>query len=271
MRGQGHINLFKSIYNETKKWYNFLIEKQEALSMFLYYVRHGDPIYNPDSLTELGHAQAEALSKRLSILGFDKIYVSSSNRARQTAEPTCKALGMEAEILDWCNEGHAWRDLTVTNEKGNKCWAFQSHSTSILFSKPEIKKLGKSWYDHEFFTGTNFKTGFERIMDETDGFMASLGFIHDRENNCYTVSNPKYKRVALFAHQGFGLAFLSALCDIPYPEFCTRFDIGHTGVTVIRITGSEGESVIPKILQLSNDSHLYKEGISTKYNNLFEL
>ena len=56
--------------------------------MLFYYVRHGDPIYNPDSLTEFGHAQAEALAKRLSILGFDKIYASSSNRARQTAEPT---------------------------------------------------------------------------------------------------------------------------------------------------------------------------------------
>lgn len=239
--------------------------------MLLYYVRHGDPIYNPDSLTELGHAQAEALAKRLSILGFDKIYASSSNRARQTAEPTCRALGMEAEILDWCNEGYAWRDLTVTNEKGNKCWAFQSHSTSLLLASPEIKALGKDWYSHPFFDGTSFKPGFERIENETYKFMASLGFIHDKENNCYTVAKQQYGRVALFAHQGFGLAFLSALCDIPYPEFCTRFDMGHTGVTVIRIHGNEGEKCIPKILQLSNDSHLYKEGVSTKYQNFFEL
>ena len=239
--------------------------------MLLYYVRHGDPIYNPDSLTELGHTQAEALAKRLAILGFDKIYASSSNRARLTAEPTCRALGMEAVILDWCNEGYAWRDLTVTNGNGNKCWAFQHHPTSLLLSKPEIKNLGKNWYDHPFFDGTNFKAGFKRIEDETDAFMSSLGFLHDRENNCYKVENPPYERVALFAHQGFGLAFLSALCDIPYPEFCTRFDIGHTGVTVIRIAGAEGEIVMPKILQLSNDSHLYKEGISTKYQNFFEL
>ncbi len=239
--------------------------------MLLYYVRHGDPIYNPDSLTELGHSQADALAKRLSILGFDKIYASSSNRARQTAEPTCKALGMEAEVLDWCNEGYAWRDLTVTSEKGNKCWAFQDHKTSLFLAGPEIKALGNRWYDHSFFEGTAFKSGFERIMDETDKFMESLGFIHDREHNVYTVASPQYERVALFAHQGFGLAFLSALCDIPYPDFCTRFDLGHTGVTVIRIAGKEGAQCIPKILQLSNDSHLYKEGVSTKYQNLYEL
>ena len=31
--------------------------------MKLYLVRHGDPIYNPDSLTPLGERQAEAVSK----------------------------------------------------------------------------------------------------------------------------------------------------------------------------------------------------------------
>ena len=31
--------------------------------MLLYIVRHGDPIYNPDSLTPKGHLQAKALAK----------------------------------------------------------------------------------------------------------------------------------------------------------------------------------------------------------------
>ena len=33
--------------------------------MIFFYVRHGDPIYNPDSLTPLGERQAEAVAKRL--------------------------------------------------------------------------------------------------------------------------------------------------------------------------------------------------------------
>ena len=35
--------------------------------MIFYYVRHGEPIYNPDSLTEYGHAQAEALVARMKV------------------------------------------------------------------------------------------------------------------------------------------------------------------------------------------------------------
>ena len=41
--------------------------------MIFYYVRHGAPIYEPDSLTELGHKQAAALAKRFSLYGLDEI------------------------------------------------------------------------------------------------------------------------------------------------------------------------------------------------------
>ena len=41
--------------------------------MLFFYIRHGIPIYDPDSLTELGKKQADALAKRLSIYGIDKI------------------------------------------------------------------------------------------------------------------------------------------------------------------------------------------------------
>lgn len=68
--------------------------------MLLYFIRHGDPIYNPDSLTEKGKIQAEALSNRLVNSKIDRIYCSSSARAIQTAEPTAKKLGKEIEILD---------------------------------------------------------------------------------------------------------------------------------------------------------------------------
>lgn len=53
--------------------------------MFLYYIRHGDPIYAPDGLTELGHKQAKALAKKLALYGLEEIYSSTPIRARQTA------------------------------------------------------------------------------------------------------------------------------------------------------------------------------------------
>jgi probable phosphoglycerate mutase len=75
--------------------------------MIFYYIRHGDPVYNPDSLTPLGSRQAEAVSKRLALYGLDRIYSSTSNRAIMTAQPTCEILKKEPVLLDFANEGHA--------------------------------------------------------------------------------------------------------------------------------------------------------------------
>ena len=92
--------------------------------MLLFYVRHGDPIYDPDSLTPLGHLQADAVAKRLARYGIDEVYASSSNRAQLTAKPTCEILKRTPIILDWCNEGYVWQDLTVLNDKGQLTWCF---------------------------------------------------------------------------------------------------------------------------------------------------
>ena len=66
--------------------------------MLFFYIRHGDPIYNPDSLTPLGLEQAEAIKYRLARYGLDKIYASSSNRAMLTAKPTAELL--KKEVID---------------------------------------------------------------------------------------------------------------------------------------------------------------------------
>ena len=114
--------------------------------MLLYYVRHGDPIYDPDQLTPLGKRQAEAVARRLARYGLDEIYVSSSTRAKQTAAPTCEILKKEPVILDWTNEDYAWRQLTVKNKEGRVFWGFGDPETKKLFASEELGKLRFEWY-----------------------------------------------------------------------------------------------------------------------------
>ena len=85
----------------------------------------------------------------------------------------------------------------------------------------------------------------------------------------FLAERPNDDRVAVFAHQGVGLIFLSALLDIPYPQMSTHFDMSHTGITVIHFKGDG--IVIPRVLQLSNDSHLFAAGLPTAYHNLENL
>ena len=52
--------------------------------MRLLIVRHGDPDYSIDSLTEKGWKEAEYLSERLSKLDVKDFYVSPLGRAKDT-------------------------------------------------------------------------------------------------------------------------------------------------------------------------------------------
>ena len=233
--------------------------------MILYYVRHGDPIYNPNMLTPLGQRQAEEVAKRLALYGVDEIYASPSNRAKQTAIPTSELLKLEIKEADFADEEHAWRELTCERLDGKGItWLFQHREKRALFNSPEVRSLGTEWYKHPEFA--KYENGIKRVDRATDEFLHSLGYEHDRVNARYNVISPNEKRIALFAHQGFGLAFFASLLDIPYPLFSTRFDMTHTGVTVIEFADEGGYSY-PTVLSLSNDSHLYKSGLPTKYQN----
>ena len=119
--------------------------------MLFFYIRHGDPIYNPDSLTVLGQKQADSLAKRLSIYGIDQIYSSPSNRAIQTAKPTCDLMKKEMKIVDFASENDAWNDFSI-EKNGSGKWLFDDEETKMLFADESVISLGHKWYEHKHMT-----------------------------------------------------------------------------------------------------------------------
>ena len=68
--------------------------------MKLYFIRHGEPDYANDCLTETGRKQAEAASRRLEREGIEEIYASPMGRAAETAAFTAQRLGLGVQTLD---------------------------------------------------------------------------------------------------------------------------------------------------------------------------
>lgn len=235
--------------------------------MILFYIRHGDPIYEPDSLTPLGQRQAEAVAKRLALYGINRVYSSTSNRAMQTARPTCEITQNELRPLDFAHEDLAWRNFNITRD-GDTHWLFRDEKALELFADESVISLGNNWCKHPQFE--RYQKGVDRVFEDTCDFLKDLGYEHIRGTGKYKIINRNDERVALFAHQGFGLAFLSAVLDIPYPTVAKHFDMCHTGVTAISFDDINGYSY-PRLLMTSSDAHLYREGLPTKYNNEFFL
>ena len=239
--------------------------------MLLFYVRHGDPDYETDSLTPLGQQQADAVVARMERIRPDRLFCSNLNRAYLTGKPTADRLGMDITQVDFLDERQAYFDMRCEHAHGmygggKYSWGMDIPEYRELFTTPAVRKMGRKWYQHPAFADhPSFGTCMERVQKGTDEFLLSLGYRHDHERCAFIAERPNDERIAVFAHQGVGLIFLAALLDIPYPQMCTHFDISHSGMTVINFEGDG--IVIPRVLQLSNDSHLFAAGMTTKYNN----
>ena len=72
--------------------------------MNIYIIRHAEPDYARDSLTEKGWREAELLSRRLSKIPDASYYTSPLGRARATASLTMQAVGKEVEVCPWLRE-----------------------------------------------------------------------------------------------------------------------------------------------------------------------
>lgn len=219
--------------------------------MLLYVIRHGEPDYATDSLTEKGKIQAEKLADRLCVHGFDEIYSSPLGRAKQTAQPTCDRFGMRYKIEDWMSEDKVFNDLSATDSNGERDWSFAGQNTKLVTREYTFE----NWYTNPVFdTCRSASGGYRRVSDSSDDFIARLGYA--REGRLYKITAPNEKRVAAFCHHGLGTTWLSYMLLIPPNVFWSAFDIGHTGVTILEFKNNPDGYTAPKCLCLADVSHL---------------
>ena len=72
--------------------------------MELWIVRHGDPDYKNDTLTEKGVVEAKLLAEKLPKYDIKAFYVSPLGRAQKTASYTLEKMNRTAETLPWLRE-----------------------------------------------------------------------------------------------------------------------------------------------------------------------
>ncbi len=236
--------------------------------MLLYIVRHGIPDYATDTLTPDGRKQAEALVARLAPLKLDEIYASPLGRARQTAEPTCRALGLEAQIEPWMSENVAWNAFHTLNPDGKHGgWAFWKRSA--LLGSNERYENRDSFSSNLYADDEVAREGAAALRAASNEFLSRQGYEYTGEGNGYRITRENNKRIAAFCHQGFGLHWLACLLKIPYHIFTASFDISHTGISVVRFADSGNGVAYPICLCLSDLSHLYGSNLPLKYHNNF--
>ena len=230
--------------------------------MILYIIRHGDPIYSTDSLTERGKLQAEAVAKRMEAAGINKVFSSPMGRARMTAEPTCKRLGLECNIEEWA---HEIQDERLTPFPDGQLKSVTVVQNTYYRENGNIDIPYERSCECQGFNTSGMKQATEFIEREGNAFLERLGY--KEENGIYRILRPNEDRVALFCHAAMGRAWLSTLLHIPLHIMWSSFAYTHTGVTVVEFANNENGVTAPRCRCFSDMSHLFDAGLDMIHDN----
>ena len=140
--------------------------------MDIYFIRHGDPDYENDSLSEMGHFQAKKTAEELFKIPFDMIFSSSMNRAIETSKHLADKTNQKIISFDWAREDRTWSCLYDIDENGKGRWFFDIKKNQELLAK----LIGiKDWYK-------SFRPSFEQLLEEDgkeiDKWLLSLNILH---------------------------------------------------------------------------------------------
>lgn len=234
--------------------------------MLLYIVRHGDPIYETDSLTQRGKLQAEAVGKRIADSKIDRIFSSPMGRARMTAEPACRRLGLEYTVEEWA---HEIEDERLTPYPDGKRKSITMLPNTVFRENGNIDIPYKDAFTCTGINQSEMQSAVSYIEKEGNAFLERLGY--REEKGVYRILRPNEEKIALFCHAAFGRAWLSVLLHIPLHIMWSSFDITHTGVTVVEFENHESGFTAPRCLCFSDTSHLYSDKLDLMYNNKIEI
>ena len=216
--------------------------------MRIIFVRHGEPDYLHDCLTQTGHKQAAAAAQRLADEGITEVYASSCGRAFETASYTALLLDLPVVKLDFMRE-ISWGGFRIPC--GGHPWAL---SETLL---DEGFDFGASdWRKHAFFDGNIATEEFEKIAACFDEFLLGQGFRH--ENGRFFCESGTNKTIALFSHGGSGACALSHLLGLPFPYVAAVMPYDFTSITIVDLPATENAYTHPT-LELFNDcAHIHR-------------
>ena len=138
-------------------------------------IRHGDPDYEHDSLTQKGWREAELLAERVSRMDVTQFYVSPLGRAKDTAAATLQKMNRTAIECEWLREFDApIHRPDVTDQKKNTWdWLPQDWAKEPLFYDYE------RWTEHPVMAESDVRSQYDWVIRNFDELIASYGYVRD--------------------------------------------------------------------------------------------
>ena len=230
--------------------------------MRIIFVRHGEPDYAHDCLTEMGRLQAVDAAERLRNEGIEEIFSSPQGRAAETAAATADLLKRPVQTLDYMRELH-WGSIDGTSLPSD------GHPWDLadLMAEEGWDLTNPGWREHPYFRNNQVTANADLVAEKTDEWLRTLGY--EREGAFYRCVRPdnRQKTVALFSHGGSSAAAIGHILNLPFPYACGLFHLEFTGITIIRLDRNPGSRRLP-CLELANDGRHIQGPHYHRLNNM---
>ena len=227
--------------------------------MKLIFIRHGDPDYVKDSLTEKGWREAEILSERVKNWPVKEFYCSPLGRAQDTASLTLNKVGRKAVTYDWLQEFY----YRVTDEQTGQeriAWDFMPNyfcSHDGLHNKDE-------WFKTAVMSSGDIEKHYSEVKQGIDGLLASYGYVR-REDGVYAVKEHNDDNLVFFCHFGITAVLLSRLWNTSPFLLLQSLCMAPTSVTeVVTEERSEGQAYF-RALRIGDTTHLTLAGLKPSF------
>ncbi|MFW5976850.1 MAG: histidine phosphatase family protein, partial [Bacillota bacterium] len=181
--------------------------------MRIYFIRHADPDYENQTITENGHQEAEALAEKLKDLDINKIYCSPLSRAKHTMQYTAEALAIKPEIEEWLQE--VYEPLKMKETDWGTLGAWDIPGEEIRKNRDLLTH--KKWEHHPIYQekAEDIKDTYHKIVKKSDELLKRHGY--QRKKGRYKINKSSEDQIAVFAHGGLGLCWLAHLLEISLP------------------------------------------------------
>ncbi len=221
--------------------------------MKLLIIRHGDPDYSIDSLTEKGWREARFLAQRMAEIPAQAYYCSPLGRAKDTASLTLEAVGRTAQECPWLREfeGIIHRP---DREDAHICWDWlpQDWTGEARFFSRE------HWLEQEAMAAGTVREQYSWVTGSLDALLESHGY--RRDGNLYRAVKGNNDSLVFFCHFGVECVLLSHLLNIPPMLLWHGTMAAPTSVTTV-VTEERREGLAYfRMSSFGDISHLYANG-----------
>lgn len=221
--------------------------------MKIVFVRHGEPDYATDSLTENGKIEAELLSERIKNWPVTQFYVSPLGRAKATADYTLKKVNKEAKELSFMRE-FSYPIIDPITDRHGVCWDFVP---SDWTKYPCMFEQGDAFINYPCIsTNDIIKENYPKVINGFDDLLKEYGYVRDGyfyripdgperfisstvspdgqiRNNHLPKEGEEEPLIVIFCHLGVICLVLSHLLNIPFELLTHGFFMPTTSITVL--------------------------------------